>query len=72
MSSDAPPSEGANTPAADAAAITTGGQVVVIAGPPASGKGTQCKLLAAELGMVHVSTGDVFRDAVGQGTEPPL
>ena len=45
------------------------GKVVVVAGPPCSGKGTQCKRLAAKLGMVHVSTGDVFRDAVARGTE---
>jgi adenylate kinase len=44
------------------------GKVVVVAGPPCSGKGTQCKRLAAQLGLVHVSTGDVFRDAVARRT----
>jgi adenylate kinase len=44
------------------------GKVVVVAGPPCSGKGTQCKRLARELGLVHVSTGDVFRSAVARGT----
>ena len=44
-------------------------RVIIVAGPPASGKGTQCKILADKLGMIHVSTGDVFRDAVTQSTE---
>jgi len=44
------------------------GKVVVVAGPPCSGKGTQCKRLAERLGLVHVSTGDVFRDAVKRRT----
>ena len=44
------------------------GKVVVVAGPPCSGKGTQCKRLAAQLGLVHVSTGDAFRDAVARRT----
>ena len=45
------------------------GKVVVVAGPPASGKGTQCKLLARALGMIHLSTGDFFREAVRNGSE---
>lgn len=44
------------------------GKVVVVAGPPCSGKGTQCKRLAKALNMIHVSTGDVFRDAVARET----
>jgi adenylate kinase len=44
------------------------GKVIVVAGPPCSGKGTQCKRLAERLGLVHVSTGDVFRDAVTRCT----
>mmetsp|Transcript_98642 Transcript_98642/g.318094 ORF Transcript_98642/g.318094 Transcript_98642/m.318094 type:complete len:1066 (-) Transcript_98642:431-3628(-) len=45
------------------------GRVFVMMGPPASGKGTQCRLLAKRLGFVHLSTGDVFRDLVQRGTE---
>ena len=45
------------------------GKIVVVAGPPASGKGTQCKLLARALGMIHLSTGDFFREAVRNGSE---
>mmetsp|Transcript_28365 Transcript_28365/g.35611 ORF Transcript_28365/g.35611 Transcript_28365/m.35611 type:complete len:306 (+) Transcript_28365:127-1044(+) len=42
---------------------------IIIAGAPASGKGTQCELLKAELGVVHLSTGDMLREAVKKGTE---
>ena len=38
-------------------------------GPPGAGKGTQAALLAAELGIPHISTGDIFRANVAQGTE---
>jgi adenylate kinase len=37
---------------------------LVMVGRQGSGKGTQCIRLAAELGVVHVSTGEVLRDAV--------
>lgn len=45
------------------------GRVIVVAGPPASGKGTQCKKLASQLGLIHICTGDIYRDAVARGTE---
>lgn len=41
----------------------------VILGPPGSGKGTQAKRVSDELGIAHLSTGDVLRDAVKQGTD---
>ena len=44
-------------------------RVVVVAGPPCSGKGTQCARLAESRGFVHISTGDIFRDEVARGTE---
>ena len=42
---------------------------VILLGPPGTGKGTQAKLIAERLGLAHVSTGDMFREAVAQGTE---
>lgn len=34
---------------------------VIIAGPPASGKGTQCENITKQFGLVHISTGDMLR-----------
>lgn len=42
---------------------------IVLLGPPGSGKGTQAAVLADELGVPAVSTGDLFRAHVGEGTE---
>ena len=42
--------------------------IVVLMGPPGAGKGTQAKAICAELQIVHLSTGDLFREAVRQGT----
>lgn len=38
-------------------------------GPPGVGKGTQAKLLAGEFDVPHISTGDMLRVAVAEGTE---
>ena len=37
-------------------------------GPPGAGKGTQAVVVAASLGIPHISTGDIFRANVGAGT----
>ena len=42
---------------------------IIIAGAPASGKGTQCAYIAQNSGVVHLSTGDMLREAVRQKTE---
>jgi adenylate kinase len=41
---------------------------VVVLGPPGVGKGTQATRLRQELGVPHVSTGDILREAVQKGT----
>jgi len=38
-------------------------------GPPGVGKGTQAARIASEFGIAHISTGDMFREAVAAGTE---
>jgi adenylate kinase len=42
---------------------------VVILGPPGAGKGTQGKLIAADAGIPHINTGDMFRAEIAAGTE---
>jgi adenylate kinase len=42
---------------------------IIIAGAPASGKGTQCEIIKEKFGIVHLSTGDMLRAAVAAGTE---
>lgn len=39
---------------------------IIIIGGPASGKGTQCQAIVAKYGVVHLSTGDMLREAVKQ------
>lgn len=41
---------------------------LVFLGPPGSGKGTQAARLSARLGLLHLSTGDLLREAVKRGT----
>jgi adenylate kinase len=42
---------------------------IVMLGPPGAGKGTQAKMIAQELDLVHVSTGDLFRENLKNETE---
>ena len=41
---------------------------VVFLGPPGAGKGTQARLVARRLRIPHISTGELFRETVKQGT----
>ncbi len=41
----------------------------IFLGPPGAGKGTQAKRIAERCRLPHLSTGDMFRDAVRRGTE---
>ncbi len=42
---------------------------IIFLGAPGAGKGTQVARVAQELKLVHVATGDLFRQAQGGGTE---
>jgi len=42
---------------------------VIFIGPPGSGKGTQAKRPASEHAIPHISTGDILREAIADGTE---
>lgn len=42
---------------------------LIIMGPPGAGKGTQAKFIAEHFGIPAISTGDIFRANVSQGTE---
>jgi adenylate kinase len=41
---------------------------IVLVGPPGAGKGTQAEYIAAHLSVPQISTGDIFRSNVAQGT----
>ena len=57
--------------AADGPAVHARGsrRIIVMLGAPGAGKGTQAERLATELGLPHISTGELFRDAL-QGDDP--
>jgi adenylate kinase len=42
---------------------------LILLGPPGAGKGTQAAIMAAKTGLAHIATGDLFREAIREGTE---
>ena len=45
---------------------------IVLIGPPGAGKGTHARILQKELGIPHLSTGDMLREAAASGSEADL
>src|SRR3989338_9235374 len=42
---------------------------IILFGPPGSGKGTYSSRLSPQLGIPHISTGDIFRAEIAKGSE---
>lgn len=42
---------------------------IVLLGPPGAGKGTQAEIISERLGLIHVSSGDLFRENIKNKTE---
>ena len=42
---------------------------IIMLGAPGAGKGTQAKMIADKYGVPHISTGDIFRPNINNGTE---
>ena len=43
---------------------------IIMLGAPGAGKGTQAKMIADKYQIPHISTGDIFRANIKNGTEP--
>ncbi|MCI8527988.1 MAG: adenylate kinase [Lachnospiraceae bacterium] len=42
---------------------------IIMLGAPGAGKGTQAKMIAEKFGIPHISTGDIFRSNIKEGTQ---
>ncbi len=49
--------------------MSTSAAYIILLGAPGAGKGTQAQTLAKEMGLAHIATGDLFREAQEKGTE---
>ena len=43
--------------------------IVIIMGPPGAGKGTQAKILAEKFNLLHLSTGEILRNEIDNGSD---
>lgn len=55
-------------PGGGPAASSTGRRILLLVGPVGAGKGTQAAALSSELGLAHVASGNLFRQAVIDGS----
>jgi adenylate kinase len=57
-----------NAPGGGPAASPTGRRILLLVGPVGAGKGTQAAALSRELGLVHLASGNLFRQALREGS----
>ena len=57
-----------NAPGGGPAASPTGRRILLLVGPVGAGKGTQAAALSSEVGLVHLASGNLFRQALRDGS----
>jgi adenylate kinase len=58
-----------NDPGGDPRASSTGRRILLLVGSVGAGKGTQAAALSSELGLAHLASGNLFREALRDGSE---